>query len=54
MAKEQERKVPGVELNNQQYAIESKLHEGRNEGWSLVGALAQWQSTGMVSQRPWV
>ena len=29
------------------------IHKGKKEGWLLVGVLAQWQSTGMVSQRPW-
>ena len=24
------------------------------EGWELVRAVAQWQGTGMVNQRPWV
>ena len=39
--------------NNQQSCL-SKLHKGRNERWLLVGVVAQWQSTGTESQRPWV
>ena len=34
--------------------LEQLIHKDRNEGWLLVGAVAQWQSTGTVSQRPWV
>ena len=29
-------------------------HKGKQEGWSLVGVVAQWQSTGSLSQRHWV
>ena len=28
--------------------------KGKKEGWLLLGVVAQWQSTGTVSQRSWV
>ena len=29
-------------------------HKGKQEGWLSVGVVAQWQSAGGLSQRPWV
>ena len=38
--------------SNQQYARASYIRARIKEGWLLVGVVAQWQSTGMVRQRP--
>ena len=33
---------------------EQSNERGKKEGWLSVGVVAQWQSTGGLSQRPWV
>ena len=32
----------------------SKANKGMKGGWLPLGIIAQWQSTGSLSQRPWV
>ena len=32
----------------------SKANKGKKGGWLPSGVVAQWQSTGSSSQRPWV
>ena len=40
--------------NNCMHLSTRSLERGQERGWLLVGVVAQWQSTGGLSQRPWV